>query len=149
MWTNGLINKKSKECPGDGWKEGLTLSQKEINRRKNYKPLNIKKIYCVELNLLFSSIPNIKKYFDINNHHRTCYVHIYRCCEDHKLTWQGYHWKYIEDVDNQEPLSYIDVNSDRVDTVKIKFQKTKMPSDYLTKGTGYDFEKAVELAKQN
>ena len=48
-----------------------------------------------------------------------------------------------------EPLSYIDVNGDRVDTVKINYQKTKIPSDYLTKGTKDDFEKAVELAKQD
>lgn len=43
MWNNGVINKKTHECPGEGWVRGMLMSEKKraqvygsfMNRRKN------------------------------------------------------------------------------------------------------------------
>lgn len=93
MWTNGIINKKSKNCPGKEWFLGLTLSKKEITRRKNYTPVNIKPIKCIELQIIFKSITDVFKYFNCKNN----YYFIEKACKDKNETWNGYHWEFIKD----------------------------------------------------
>lgn len=108
MWTNGITNKKCKECPGKGWKLGLTLSEKELNRRREYmknmkrKPfteaqyennrlaieVNKIKVRCVELNKVFDSLKSVQLFFNLG------YNKVRECCEDRNKTWKGYHWEY-------------------------------------------------------
>ena len=109
MWTNGIINKKCKKCPGKGWRHGLTLSEKELNRRREYmknmerKPfteaqyennrlaieVNKIKVRCIELNKVFDSLKSVQTFFNLN------YNKVKECCEDQNKTWKGYHWEYV------------------------------------------------------
>lgn len=109
MWTNGIINKRSKDCPGDGWHIGTTLSKEEIEKRRNRlknmvrKPftkaqyenlkkanlLNQKRVKCIELNVIFNSLKDAQCFFGVT------YNKIMKCCRDKNLTWKGYHWEYI------------------------------------------------------
>jgi hypothetical protein len=41
-WTNGVINTYAKDCPGEGWERGLTLTEDQIEARRN---ANLGKVY--------------------------------------------------------------------------------------------------------
>ena len=109
MWTNGVVNKKCKECPGEGWKLGLTLSEKELERRREYmkrckrKPFtesqhnntklaieaNKIKVKCIELDKCFDSLKIVQEFFNAS------YNKVKVCCEDRNKTWKGFHWEYV------------------------------------------------------
>ena len=110
FWTNGIINKKSKKCPGSDWKLGMTISKKEklarskkmqkqmkniifsINHRNKLSLVHNKPVMCIELNKAFSSIKEacLSMNFSLGSS-----VNITRACRDQTKTYKHYHWKYI------------------------------------------------------
>lgn len=113
-WTNGIINKRLKECPGDGWYIGYIKSEKEINKGKliscklKNKPKSVehkialknaktdrKKVKCIELDKVFESMQDACRYFNANIFGSVS--NISRCCRGLKTTYKGYHWEYVDD----------------------------------------------------
>lgn len=113
-WTNGIINKRSKTCPGKGWYLGYIKSDKEkakgilISQKLKGKPKSEqhklalkkkkasvrKKVRCVELNKSFNSIQEACIFF--NGSPQGSVSNISRCCKGLKNTWKNYHWEYVE-----------------------------------------------------
>lgn len=91
-WTNGIEEKFTKECPGEGWIKGRLPSTMcswwnngitEIYAKKCPEgfikgKLNLitprKKVKCIELNMIFESIQEATNYFKVSH------SHISDCC---------------------------------------------------------------------
>ena len=87
-WNKGLHNLECYRKPGEfhhteGSKQKLSKSHKGI------KPVNCRKIICIETNEIFNSIAEASRIKNINN--------IGKCLKDNKYTAGGYHWQYIKE----------------------------------------------------
>lgn len=108
-WTNGIKEKFSKVCPGEGWIKGRlpeilckwwNNGKKEVytkecpdgfvrGRLNSVTPR--KKVKCIELNIIFESIQKATEYF------KASHSHISDCCNKKRNTYKGYHWEYVDD----------------------------------------------------
>ncbi|MBQ6627881.1 MAG: hypothetical protein IJH65_03525 [Methanobrevibacter sp.] len=58
---------------------------------KNNRPVNCKKVKCVETGLIFNSISEARKWLGKNK------AHISECCNSKVKMSGGYHWEYFND----------------------------------------------------
>lgn len=89
-WYNSEGKHKfCKECPGEGWKHG------RINGHWNF--VQMKKVKCIETSEIFESISSAARYIGVKSDK------IKRSCKKGYST-KGYHWCYVENESNGEPL---------------------------------------------
>lgn len=89
-WNKGKHNIYTKE-------QLLKMSKatKELWKNEKYREKNCKKVLCVELNIIFNSVNEAKRYFNISSS-----SHISECCNGKlkscgKYNGKKLHWKYI------------------------------------------------------
>lgn len=91
-WNKGKHNIYTKEQINN-----LSNKTKDNWRREEYRNKNTKKVMCIEFNMIFDSITEAKKYFNMEST-----SHISECCLGKlkscgKYNGEKLHWKYIEE----------------------------------------------------
>ena len=75
----------------------MSQNTTKLWQNKEYRNKNCKKVLCVELNIVFDSVTEARKYFNIKSN-----SHICECCSGKlksagKYNGQKLHWKYIKE----------------------------------------------------
>lgn len=90
-WNNGVEQRFCEKCPGEEWHKG------RLNPHWNKRQIFKHKCYCIEKNLVFSSIKEAAIWLNLENIRlETIRCNISRCCNGNKDEAYGYHWKYID-----------------------------------------------------
>ena len=97
--NNGVISTyilENEPLPG-GFVFGRLLSEETKLRNEYFKDKNfnsnnfLKRVFCVELNLIFDSISQASKSLNIKS------SHISLCCHGKQNKAGGYHWRFVDD----------------------------------------------------
>ena len=73
----------------------MSENTKKLWKKEEYRNKNCKKVLCIELNMVFNSVTEAKKYFNMKSN-----SHICECCSGKlkscgKYNGKKLHWKYI------------------------------------------------------
>jgi group I intron endonuclease len=92
-WNKGLTKddpRVAKSCRKVGeWHPSEETKKRMSDARKGKKPVNCRKVICIETNEIFNSIAEASRNKNINN--------IGKALTNEKYTAGGYHWKYFKE----------------------------------------------------